>query len=116
MAASTITMTTLGRLIVAIIAINLILFALTFNPAFSGIGVAPGLADRLLGNYRVDGWRADIVWMFASTAVIFFLGLRYLYRISGDRSRVDRIVLSSCVAWLVCFVVYASYVLMHMMG
>ncbi len=39
------------------LAVDFALCVLTFIPAFSGIGREPGLADRLLGNYRFGGWR-----------------------------------------------------------
>ena len=38
-----------------LLAMDFALFVLTFIPAFSGIGPEPGLADRLLGNYRFGG-------------------------------------------------------------
>jgi hypothetical protein len=105
-------------LIGVLTAVNFILFVLTFVPAFSGIGVGPhpGLADRLWGDYRFGGWRADIVWVITSTAGILILALPYSQSTSAKRTRARKLVLASCAVWLVCFLVYARYVLMHMMG
>jgi hypothetical protein len=103
-------------LIGAIIAVNFILFVLTFVPAFSGMGAGPGLADRLWDDYRFRGWRADIVWVVASTAGIVILALTYCLATSDKGTRARKLVLASCAVWLVCFLVYANYVLTHMMG
>src|ERR1700733_5586592 len=81
-----------------LLAVNYALFVLTFIPAFSGIGRNPGLADRLLGNYRFGGWRADVVWMCASSVFIIATGIIW---IRGNRSaNITRI--AWCL-WLACF-------------
>ena len=103
-------------LIGVIIAVNFILFVLTFIPAFSGIGAGPGLADRLWGDYRFGGWRADIVWVVTSTAGILILALAYSQSTSAKGAGARKLVLATCAVWLVCFLAYARYVLMHMMG
>jgi hypothetical protein len=79
----------LERVMCAVIAVNFALFMLTFVPAFSGIGQQPGLADRLLDNYRVAGWRADIVWVITSSAVLLFFAVTYTASPSARR-RVSR--------------------------
>jgi hypothetical protein len=109
-------MRVLGWILCAVIAVNFILFVLTFVPAFSGIGAQPGLADRLWGNHRFGNWRADVAWIFASTVVIFFLALAYAGSPSVRRSRAYKPVLTSCAVWLGCFIVYVVYIFIHMMG
>ena len=94
-----------------LLAINAALLVLTFVPAFSGTGAAPGLADRLWGNYRYGGWRADVVWMCGSTVVILVGGLRPTVEVGAERTT-SRL----CWAWLVCFFFYLGYVVMHMFG
>jgi len=106
----------LERALCALIAFNFVLFVLTLFPAFSGIGPQPGLADRLWGNYRVVGWRADVVWVVTSSVVVVFLAVAYAVSPSARRSGAYKLVITSCVAWLGCFVVYVRYVFMHMMG
>ena len=60
------------------LSVDFVLFVLTFIPAFSGIGSEPGLADRILGNYRFGGWRADVAWMCASSVFIVAVGLPWI--------------------------------------
>jgi hypothetical protein len=102
--------------ICAVIAVNFILFVLTFIPAFSGIGVQSGLADRLWGTYRYEGWRVDVVWVFASSLIILVAGFAFKGSAVDKVSPTHKVVVISCVAWLCCFVIYAGYVLIHMMG
>jgi hypothetical protein len=109
-------MRVVGWFICAAIAVNFILFVLMFIPAFSGIGPEPGLADRIWGNYRLGGWRADVVWVVISTVAILMLGLAYAKSPSVKGSRAHKVVVTSCAVWLGCCVVYAGYVVIHMMG
>ena len=94
-----------------VLAVNFILLILSFIPTFSGIGSEPGLADRLWGNLRLAGWRADVVWMCVSTLLIFAGGLRWT-RERGAR-RTTSIL---CWAWIPCFFGYLGYALVHMFG
>ena len=94
-----------------VLAVNVALLALSFVPAFSGIGPEPGLADRLWGNLRFGGWRADVVWMCGSTLLIFAGGLRWT-RERGARRTTSVL----CWLWLPCFVGYLGYALLHMFG
>jgi len=91
--------------------INLVLFVLAFVPAFSGLGAAPGLADHYLGNIRYGGWRADILWVFASTVGIVMIGNPW-----GRRNQPDKLTRTMWYLWLGCFPVYLFYVFMHMFG
>jgi hypothetical protein len=109
-------MRVLGCLLCLVIAINLVLFVLTFIPAFSGFGPQPGLADRLWGDYRFGGWRADVVWVYASSVAVFFFGLIYARSGSARQNQEYKFVVLLSAVWLACFVVYAGYVLIHMMG
>ena len=93
------------------LAVNFVLFILSFIPAISGIGPKPGLFDRLWGNYRLAGWRADVVWMCVSTMFIVGGGIRWIAR----RGSVNPTAIL-CFVWLVCFYFYASYVVHHMFG
>ena len=104
-------MRAIGWIIRALLAVNFALFLLTFIPAFSGIGAEPGLADRLWGNYRFDGWRADVVWMCASTMFIFATGLMWI-----RKNRSARITIIAFCLWLVCFLFYLYYITFHMFG
>lgn len=94
-----------------VLAVNLVILVLSFTPWFSGIGPELGVADRLLGSYRPGGWRADVAWMFVSTALIAIFALG-----GSDQSRSRKTTVILCRVWLVCFVVYLGYVLTHMFG
>ncbi|HKW12230.1 MAG TPA: hypothetical protein VJO33_17720 [Gemmatimonadaceae bacterium] len=104
-----------------VLAVNFALLVLSFVPAFSGIGQPePGVADRLWGNYRFDGWRADVVWMCVST-VICLLRVYLVIVVRGPtwtRERGSRRITSIlCWVWLACFFfLYLPYTLMHMFG
>jgi hypothetical protein len=95
------------------LAVNFALFVLTFIPAFSGIGPGsePGLADRLWGRVRLDGWRVDVVWVCLSTAAVCVGGLRSA-QTPGPRATTTIL----CRVWLVCFGFYFNYIFVHMLG
>jgi len=96
-----------------VLVVNFALFVLTFIQSFSGIGPGsePGLADRWWGKVRFDGWRADVVWVCASTPVVFVGGLRSA-QTPGPRATTTIL----CRVWLVCFGFYLNYILVHMFG
>jgi hypothetical protein len=100
-----------GWILRGLLAVNFALFVLTFVPAFSRIGPEPGLADRLLGNYRFGGWRADVVWMCASSLLIIAAGLPW---IMGNRSA--KITRVAWFLWLACYPFYLFYTVIHMFG
>jgi hypothetical protein len=123
--ASPLQMSTSDWILRGVVAVNFGLFVLSFVPAFSGIGQPePGMADRLWGNFRFDGWRADIVWMSVSTAWVLCVCLlrAYLVIVVGGptwtRERGPRRTTSIlCWMWLACFFfLYLPYTLMHMFG
>ena len=95
-----------------LVAVNLALLVLMFVPAFSGMGRnAPGLADRVLGNTRIAGWRADVVWVCVSTVVILPSAIG-----PASERGIARLTSVLCRAWIGCFVVYGGYALLHMFG
>jgi len=101
-----------GFILRSLLAMDFALFVLTFVPAFSGIGGNdPGLADRLFGNYRFGGWRADIVWMCSSSVFIIAAGLPWIMR-----NRSAKITRITWFLWLACFPFYLFYILLHMFG
>jgi len=100
-----------GWILRGFLAVDFVLFVLSFIPAFSGIGPAPGIADRLLGNYRFGGWRADVVWMCASSVFIIAIGLRWIRE--NRSANVTRI---AWFLWLACFPIYLIYTVIHMFG
>src|SRR5579862_744101 len=64
---------------------NLLLIALSFTPWFGGTAKAPGLADTLFGSIRLGGFRADFVWLFFSTILLFFSGIVTAVTDRGNR-------------------------------
>jgi hypothetical protein len=100
-----------GWILRGLLAVDFALFVLTFIPAFSGIGQEPGLADRLLGNYRFGGWRVDVAWMCASTVFIIALGLPWT-----RENRSAKITRIACFVWIACFPIYLFYIVIHMFG
>jgi hypothetical protein len=100
-----------GWILRGLLAVDFALFVLTFIPAFSGIGSEPGLADRLLGNYRFGGWRADVVWMCTSSLLIIPTGLPWIRE--NHSAKFTRI---AWYLWLACFPIYLCYIVIHMFG
>jgi hypothetical protein len=94
----------------SLLALDGVLFVLSFVPAFSGIGPEPGLADRVWSN-NSGGFRGDVVWMCLSTVVILGGGLRLTTAPGAERT-----TSLLCWAWLACFIVYLHYVITHMFG
>jgi hypothetical protein len=94
------------------VVVNLALLVLTFVPAFSGIGSnASGLADRAWGNIRLAGWRADVVWVCASTLFILLAAIG-----PASERGISGLTSALCRVWLGCFVIYGSYTVLHMFG
>jgi hypothetical protein len=105
-----------------ILAVNFLLLVLSFIPAFSGYGPEPGMADRLWGNYRLDGWRADVVWMCLSTVWIICVCLLRAFvvivvggrRWTGKRGS-RRATSILCWVWVACFLfLYVPNTAAHM--
>jgi len=104
-------MRALGFILRGLLGLNFALFLLTFIPAFSGIGPKTGLADRLWGDYRFAGWRADIVWVCTSTVFIFAAGLIWI-----KENRSAKLTIITYRLWLICFPIYLGYIVIHMFG
>jgi len=98
-----------GWILRVFLAVDFALLFLTFIPAFSGLGAAPGLADRLWGKYRLGGWRADIVWVCASSVYVVAVGLPWIKE--NREAKMTRIV---WFLWLACFPIYLIYIVLHM--
>ena len=104
-------MRALDRILRGVLAVNFALFILSFIPAFSGSWREPGLFDRLWGNYRLAGWRADFVWMGVSTLFIAVVGAT-----SIREFRYHKTTAILCLVWLACFLFYLNYCVHHMFG
>jgi hypothetical protein len=96
----------------SVLAMNVVLLGLTFLPAFSGSGATPGLADRLWGDIRYGGYRADVVWMCGTTLLLIVAGVVLRTRQPGARRTTSLL----CLYWLPCFAVYLGYTVTHMFG
>lgn len=90
---------------------NFVLLGLTFVPAFSGIGPTRGVADRLWGDIRLGGWRADVVWMCGTTILIAAGVMRWTGQPGAQKT-----TCTLCLFWLPCFAFYLAYIVMHMFG
>lgn len=95
----------------SVLVVNLAVLVLTCIPGFSGIGQVPGYADRLLGGFRLGGWRADVVWMCVSTCVIAAAAFP-----GPGIERPRRRTAILCRMWLPCFGAYLGYIVTHMFG
>jgi hypothetical protein len=87
----------------AILAVNWVLFVLSFWPRYAGTAINRGLADEWFGMRDLGGFRADFVWLGISTlmaAVAFFFF--FDERKSDARAHVDILL---CGGWVIaCFV------------
>jgi hypothetical protein len=96
----------LTYLLRGVIAINFVRFALSLWPRFEGTEKNMGFADQLFGSYRLGGFRADFVWLTASTIVIFFLLPFFVVRARKSTSARFDLILS--VAWVASFAIYVA--------
>jgi len=90
------------------IALNFLLFVLSWCPWFLGSEKHWSVSDQLFGSYRFAGFRADFVWMIASTIYIFFAALFFLFQARTDPS--VRLNLGLCMAEVLgfCLFIYGS--------
>ncbi len=86
------------------IALNFVRFALSFSPAFEGTTTSMGIADRIFASHRVGGFRLDAVWLFASSCVILFAALYFLFNVKSDPTAKTDLFL--CIAWVIAFVIF----------
>jgi hypothetical protein len=99
---SEISAATLVAWVVAIANISLIW--LSWTSWFGGTAQHAGIADKLFGQLRFGGFRADIVWLCLSSAVLFFAG--WFFILKSRKSRYARISAGLCVAEVLSFVTY----------
>ena len=109
-------MTPLDLTLRGVLLVNFALFILSFIPAFSGFGHELGLADRLWGVYRVDGWRADVAWMCTSTPFIALASIPFIVvgGVTQIKQRRYHRTAIFCLVWLACFLVYLVWILVNM--
>jgi hypothetical protein len=95
----------LGTLIVWLVSVaDLSLIWLSWFSWFGGTEHHAGMADKLFGQMRFGGFRADIVWLCLSTGVLFFIGGFFL--LQARTSRNARISAALCVAEVLSFAMY----------
>ena len=83
------------------IALNFVFYALSFSVWFEGTQERPGAADRLFGAYRLGGFRADIVWLVASTIAVIVVFFLLVFKVKKNASRMVDVFL--CLTWIVAF-------------
>jgi hypothetical protein len=105
-------MTALDWILRGLLAINVALVVVTLMPESSGIRQ---LADRLWGNYRLDGWSADVVWVCASTPFVVIASIPFIVvgGVIEIKERYFHKTAIFCVAWLACLPFYMGYMLLH---
>ena len=95
-------MTTLGvKVLRFVVGFNLVLIALSWWPWFEGTPTRVGAVDLLLGSFRLGGFRADVVWLFLSTAFIAVSGIGCIRRAGSDP--LSRINVLLCLIEVVAF-------------
>jgi hypothetical protein len=100
----------LGTLVVWVVSIvNLSLIWVSWTPWFGGTAQHAGMADKLFGQMRLAGFRADIVWLCVSTGVLFLVG--WFFILQARTSRSARINAALCVAEVLSFALYVLHVL-----
>lgn len=60
--------------------------------------------DRILGDYRLGGFRADGIWLFFSTVLILFAALFFIPNVGKSRSA--RINLFICLIGILAFALF----------
>ena len=108
-------MKTLDWILRVVLAIDFALFILSFIPAFSGVGREPGVADRLWGDLRIEGWRADVVWVCASTLFIMIAAIPFMDAGGVTTTKHQRYHTTAILSlvWMACFLVYVGFTLVH---
>src|SRR5271170_5742002 len=77
---------------------NVLLVALSWWPWFEGTVATVGEVDRLLGPFRLGGFRPDVLWLTLSTFLIGLLFFAFLFNVRTSRSA--RINMCLCVVEL----------------
>jgi hypothetical protein len=98
-----------GLMIRGVVLFNAALIAVSWTRWFSGDAKHVGWADRLFGQIRFGGFRADFLWIVLSTAA---LGIAFLYFASQSfRSREARVNAMFCLCGIVAFCLFIYRVL-----
>jgi phosphoglycerol transferase MdoB-like AlkP superfamily enzyme len=92
-----------------IVAFNLVLIGLSWSRWFEGTPTTVGVVDHLFGAFRLGGWRADVVWLVLSTAMIALAGLMFMFKTKS--SRTARIDVLLCAAEVLAFCSFVYRVL-----
>ena len=92
-----------------VIGLNLVRMALGWSSWFEGTEKEVGVVDKLFDAYRLGGFRADVVWLFLSTGVIFLALFIFLRDIRTNWSA--RINACLCIAEVVAFFLYVHRML-----
>ena len=101
--------TLIDFLVRACVIVNLVLILLTWWPRFSGSENQAGLADQVFGQFRIGGFRIDLVWIVLSSAVLFFASFHF-FNSSGER-KATFLNGVFCVAGVLAFIVYIHKIL-----
>ena len=106
-------LSTLGWILRFVMVINIVLAFLMLIPESSFLG---GVPNRLWGDYRLDGWSADVVWTCASTPFIIIASIPFMVVGGVTKTREPRFRRTAIfsLAWLACLPFYLGYVLLHM--
>ncbi len=92
----------------SLVLFNLAFIALSCVPWFSGTAKTPGFADRLFGNLRFGGFRADVVWLTLSTGAILLALPVFAVQF---RARSIQVSVLLCIAEIASFCGYVYYAL-----
>ena len=87
----------------AAIALNFVLFAVSFFPGFESTAEREGIADKLFGAYIIGTFRMDFAWLIGSTMLIFPASF-YFAKVSesNPRARLDALWGR---AWTIAFLI-----------
>jgi hypothetical protein len=89
-----------------VIVLNLVLVALSWWPWFEGTADKPGVVDHLLGSIRFGGFRVDVLWLVASTFLVFFALIASLFNARKNRSAQINATLCAIEIFAFCSFVY----------
>lgn len=98
-----------GLLLRCVIGFNILLIALSWSSGFEGTENEVGVADKLLGNFRVAGFRADFVWLLLSSIAVFLLFWFFLPSVRASRSA--KINATLCAIEIVAFAIFIHHIL-----
>jgi formate-dependent nitrite reductase membrane component NrfD len=95
--------------ILVVVVFNVLLITLNWFTWFGGDAQQAGAADRIFGQLRLGGFRADSVWLVVSTVG---LGFAFLFFVTeAKRSREAKINAILCLVGVVAFCFYVVHAL-----